>query len=291
MLNRVRYVPILLLSLSCATTRVVRVGANDHSTEGVRFWLSAPHLIVTQPVLLKRVEALMELDPKTSKLSLVQTAPVVVGPTEAKRAPPFEVSVPAIPSPPGGEPAAVAGPAPRSAARPVERPVAPAAAEAQPKAAAKAPSPGAAALAPDVKPTAEGAVAIVWLPDYCQQYAISQANVLSTASMKLALEDGWRLSSLDTAGNSTELLAKIVELAGTAIGAGKDLAVARTQARDSQEEAARERAPLPTVRRITSTHAVPGIYPLFKRASCAESPAFKEIRFRTEESVEYQPVN
>ena len=52
---------LVILGMSCSSVTAKRVQPQDYDTEGVRYWLCAPYLLVRAPVEVKRTETLFQL--------------------------------------------------------------------------------------------------------------------------------------------------------------------------------------------------------------------------------------
>jgi hypothetical protein len=129
-------------------------------------------------------------------------------------------------------------------------------------------------------------LAIVWLPDYCQQYAIRQKNVLSSQSLNLTLNDGWQLGGFQSSLNSTEVINKLLDTLGSVLSAfvssfgGGGAGKAAGGAGDGGGKTKAQAAAYVTLKRIVITYLQPGVYPLFSRPAvsgdkdpCAAMPA------------------
>ena len=256
---------ISVLALNgCASVTAERVKPGNYDTKGVRYWLAAPYLVVRSPIEVARAEAIYQLNPTTG--TLTQLAVTNAGGTARASATQtefgariFRTSVDQEPVTPGktegpGTPAATK-PVATGEDKPTEKP---------------AEKPAAAPSLPFSKPEALGeraapanladAVAIQWLPDYCQQYAFRQTAVLAGLKVKVTLADGWKLSSLESEGDSTAVMNKLIDLVGTGIGARRDIAVEtiKAEAASAEEQADVVRY----LRRTKITYLKPGLYSL-----------------------------
>ena len=68
--------------------------------------------------------------------------------------------------------------------------------------------------------TLEPTVAVVWLPNYDEEYVITTWSFLSKAEFAFTLTDGWRLASISAKSDTTDALAKFLELVGKGTEAG-----------------------------------------------------------------------
>ncbi len=112
---------------------------------------------------------------------------------------------------------------------------------------------------PSKADTSTGPLQIVWLPNYCKQYSVTQTSVLSTASIKLQLTNGWQLVSVDASGDSTAVAGKILDVAGAVLGAGKGGGGAKPVAQSTAQS-----LPEALYSKITVRYLAPGLYPLVK---------------------------
>jgi hypothetical protein len=194
----------------CTTVTAKRVTSDDYTTEGVRYWLAEPYLLVKARFALSRTETVV------SAQSLPEKAPEAVTSDG--------VCSPDCP-PPQANPA--------------------------------------------------DGIAIVWLPDYCQQYALLQDVKLASLKWKVELADGWRLSSVDMTADSTQVATKILDVLSTAVAAGKDIAVAgiSRKARTFEGQGGPDRN---CRRRTEVKYLNPGVYKLFVRTDdkCKDTPKF-----------------
>jgi hypothetical protein len=140
------------------------------------------------------------------------------------------------------------------------------------------------------------AVEIVWLPDYCQQYAISSRTVLATSAVKYTLAQGWQLTQLDTTADSTAVINKVLDVVGNVLvaraggaGGGKgDGASTKAKAEELQSGEAKY------LRHIKIYYLKPGVYALFQYPKaneqhpnrCAELPEFSFESFKEFETSE-----
>jgi hypothetical protein len=271
----------LVLAASCTSNvGVRRVKPNDYSTPGYRYYLSQPMLLVRSPIELARTEDLYTLNRGSNALSPVRTDSINAG---IPRQGTVDVVNPEPPAPAGN--------------KPLRRAKTPPAKSDEPKGAAAAKPENetgknvgentakeAAALRPAVRadPTAiADTIALVWVPDHCEQYAISQTNRLSSQTTKFSFAEGWRLDGQEVTSDTTVLAAKLVDLAssitGTLVGAKKEVDIARINATATgdQDEEAQAGTRHTLWRRTTVTYLKPGLYSLFTRETCDGAPSLQ----------------
>jgi hypothetical protein len=106
------------------------------------------------------------------------------------------------------------------------------------------------------------AVGVVWLPDYCQQYALHQKNVLSSSKFTVQLGDGWKLGQYTLEADTTAIATKILDLLGATVTAGKDIAVEKIKAKAGAE--AKQAGGITFLLHTTITYLQPGLYQIFK---------------------------
>jgi len=226
---------LVISCLGCSTITAKKVGPNE-KVDGIRYWLSAPYLMVQAPVEVKRTETLYRVDLNADDHRKLKLVPMEdeANPTGGaaghaalyidRKEPLGQIVLAASTKPPtagGGLP----GQLPPADAHPGGTGTNPSPPTATPGAGGGtgvggSDTPPSGKDTPPATPPAN-AVSIVWLPDYCEQYALQQTNVLSTSKLKVDLGDGWKLSGLDSTLDSTTLLGKVLDLAGSVVGAGK----------------------------------------------------------------------
>jgi hypothetical protein len=277
----------IVCASACSTTSVTRV-TGDHDAKGLRYWLAAPYVLVSAPVEVSRTEHVYRLEgdvltlvPPGKWLPGDSAGMLPLGPPVATPAvvPPVTVAPPPMPVVPGGKGGDKAKQKKAGAAKESKD-----AEDGTTLVEDKAkdgsdPKDGAGATAKADKGSAPASViSIVWLPDYCEQYAVSQSNTLSAASMKIALADGWKFVNFDASNDSSAAIGKLLDtvatVAGKAVDASKDVRVATIQkdaaAIKAGSTAGAQATKGPLLRRTISSSLKPGIYPLFER------PADKE---------------
>ena len=295
---RLRYAFLLVVLCQaalagCTSVTATRVKPDDYKTEGVRYWLAAPYVLVRFPTEVSRTEELFQFtagDKKFEPLGpLAGHAPASWMPGQANsiitHASLFSVAVknPAKPPAAAGSGALGTGshddPKPAAGQDPgTGKP--PAAADAGPT------TPSSHAPERAAPSSLADAVSVVWLPDYCEQYAVSQRSVLASLKFTVELGDGWKLGKLDTSQDSTAVVGKILDLVGTGIGAQKDIAVEKIKAGAAGSQA-KQAIQARTLVRTTVRYLKPGLYPILIRNSndCTAAPTFSLKAFQYEESV------
>lgn len=229
----------------CTSVTAYRVKPDDYSTNGIRYWLAMPYLIVRSPVEVSRMENLYKIDIGSSTLK-----PLEIGPgNNGISAPPSRTS-----------------PAQMDDTKKPKAPAGGSKQEAPPK---PEPAP------PDSTPSGpwSDVINIVWMPDYCQQYALNQSSFLAKLDAVVTLGDGWRLGSLDTKTDSTQLLSKVLEVIGSiqvAKQGGTSQQPPQTSGGPSSAASILgtevEGKPLVTyLKQSKVTYLKPGLYPIFSR--------------------------
>ncbi len=283
-------VPLTLLSAlavvtcagTCSTTSVQRV-TGDFNTTGLRYWLAAPYVLISAPVEVSRTEHVYRVEGDV--LTLVEQGKVLPGDSASKFPAGLPAAAPVVVPPvvPPPAPAAGGGKVKKKEkaakgdkagkdAKGAKDDTTPVEDKAKDGADAKD---GGDATKPDKSSPPPSAISIVWLPDYCEQYAISQSNTLSSASMKIALADGWRFDNVDASNDSSAAIGKLLDtvstVAGKAIDASKDVKVAGLSAAKTAASAVGAQATKgPLLRRTISSSLKPGLYALFERPKGAD---------------------
>jgi hypothetical protein len=268
--------------VGCATVDVVRVKDEDYVTKGLRYWLPAPYVIVKAPVEISSVQELAMVD-AAGKVTILGVQP----PTSCE-----DTSGLAKPAGSGNDQGVVSlpslGEAPGQKKAPAVETAAPKPKPTNPQPAGEAPgankTPAAENTATAPKSAASNdAIAIVWLPDYCQQYAINQSERGASTQLQLTFADGWQLTSYNAQMNSTEVFNKMVDalasVVGTAAKAAPKAAAAGMQAGASavaKNTFAGNHPPKRLFLRTTTTVLEPGVYPLFtyEGDNCLKAPKF-----------------
>ncbi len=269
-----------LVGSGCSTISVSHVRGSDYKTAGVRYWLPAPYLLVKTPVEISRTETLFSLSPIDNTV-LRRVLPCDDGQAPCR-------PQPAVPPPP-----------PVASGIPPLRPGMAAGSQSATEdstAAAAAPS----ASGSDHVVTAErdgGApgATIVWLPDYCQQYAISEKAHAGSQKVQIQLAEGWKLTALNTEINNTEVLQKMFDtissLAGSMISPTQKLASAGVQTATGALERGAQGGRTRLFRRTQIITFRPGLYPLLQypqsqdnEPDCARLPSFRPPKDATEQN-------
>ena len=135
----------------------------------------------------------------------------------------------------------------------------------------------------------------MWLPDYCEQYALQGIGFLSSLTLNIKLADGWKLDSADSVANSAELPGKIVD----AIAAVKSAKAGAASAPSTEEMklALANVGGLPPksnakafIKRVTTSTLLPGLYRVFSRAQhCSGDRVFSPQQFQTRDTVSWVP--
>jgi hypothetical protein len=123
-----------------------------------------------------------------------------------------------------------------------------------------APASSAASTGKDPSPPTPPA-SIVYLPDPCQEYTITQKNHLASQTVGIMLNDGWQLSSLQSTSDNTGVVNSLIGAVGSALGGGKSSGGGGGSTGGSK---AQGQGPQLFVKTVTYSLA-PGIYPLFQR--------------------------
>ncbi|MEW6268096.1 MAG: hypothetical protein AB1689_02215 [Thermodesulfobacteriota bacterium] len=220
-------VTLLLATLGCSTVRVHRVepwkeksllgsDAGDADAEGIRYWMSAPYLLVRKPVEVKRDEGIYAyVDGEFQRVS-------------------FDERLSVEESRPSMTPSAAA----------------------DPRAGDDKPAP----------PT--GDIAVVWMPDYCQQYRATQFNFLATNRLEMKFTGGSQLDSFNGEVDSTEVAGKLLDFMGSIAGTVAEAAAPKPMGPAPERAPLRVTEPTPSSRlrwkcaRVWSLR--PNLYPLVK---------------------------
>jgi hypothetical protein len=262
--------------VGCATVDVVRVKDEDYVTKGLRYWLPAPYVIVKAPVEVSYVQDLAEID-EEGHVTVLAANPL--GASNNLSGPAGNITIPnshssCIPGDTSGR-AASSGPGINQGAANPSSPGEAPGANKTPAAEDTAPAPNSAA--------SNDAIAIVWLPDYCQQYAINQSERGASTQLQLTFADGWQLTSYNAQMNSTEVFNKMVDalasVVGTAAKAAPKAAAAGMQAGASavaKNNFSENHLPKRLFLRTTTAVLTPGVYPLFTYPAddCSKTPKF-----------------
>lgn len=260
---------VALVATGCGTITAHKVTYEDATTEGVRYWLPTPYLMVSEPVSLFETQSLW-----TSRGNeLVRLC---------------EADCPAADAPP-----ADARDEDRAAARRYETdrgdelpiPGRSPAGEDRREASDDKPAPtgnDGKKLGGGGKPAVNpGAISIVWLPDYCQMYAVQGRAGLGSQSLKVTLEDGWRLSSIDSETDNTQILESLTSLAKTFLETRADVKTAEIEAATDEDAAPKEKARVPAkvYRKTVSYGLRPGLYRLVDQKDCQRPTLLDPMSF------------
>lgn len=286
-MNQMRPALFLLLmsQAACSNVTVKRIkDPDDHSTEGYRYWLSAPYVMVTAPVEVGHKEDIVKAD--TAHATLTPFAPCPSGKCDQAQQQTMQPTATqgVVPPPP---------PALRARVQPQAKgdgnappPVSASGAAGGPVASANA-APAAAPASAAQAGASSSPITLVWLPDYCEEYAVSQTNFLSSQTLTLTFGDGHRLdgstATLDATATVGNLMNMIGTIASAALGGGKPSSSTGSSTSKAQDaEAAR------LFKHTTITYIKPGLYPLTERKDCATKPTFtfKYFELETVERVE-----
>jgi hypothetical protein len=142
---------------------------------------------------------------------------------------------------------------------------------------------------------------IVWMPDYCQQYAIVEKDHSGSQKVQIQLADGWKLTALNTETNNTEILQKMFDALSNVAGsfasashAGTTtVAGAAAQAVGGGAQSAQTRI----FRRTRVVTFRPGLYQLLEypltkdnELDCSRLPSFRTPKDATEQSESWSEI-
>ena len=255
------------LACSCTTQTAKRVTSDDNTTQGVRYWLSSPYLLVTDRVRIRETQTVY-VGLGINLVPVVEcVAPACTPKTEQDRARESSagVSAEASDTPQQGGGSSESG----------------GKSEGEDGKSPKPASESGAAASP-----ASSGVSIVWLPDYCEQYAYESKSFLAKADATVSLADGWRLESVISSQDSTVVVSKLLDLVGIrtqADAATKQARIAGAQLKPSLV--------LPGVPaywiRTEAWDLNPGLYPVFQRTDCKTMPTFNPKTYDIKQSVSW----
>jgi hypothetical protein len=283
----------ILAGIGCANTTVTRIGKpDDYTTKGIRFYGSAPYILVTAPVVVNRAEHLYEFDKGANKLTPVQGAPsrgVASASTSFLGRTAFFANTAGGPS----SPPPATGPSGGNGKKQSKGQTSNGASNSAPSATSDGGADPGSSGSSQSDPTA---ISIVWLPDYCEQYALDATNFFSTQTVKLKLNNGWQFDNIESTGDTTAVASKLLDTAsslastfkGTSGSASKSSGGTGTKSTSTDQAAA-----IVVVRHTVTSILKPGIYPLFKRTKCQAEPGFSSPEWATEtqESWSEMPVS
>jgi hypothetical protein len=145
----------------------------------------------------------------------------------------------------------------------------------------------AAEIADAASPTSSG-VSIIWLPDYCEQYAYNSKSILAKADATVSLADGCRLESVASSQDSTAIASKLFDLVGIRMQADAATKQARIEASKPTTPSALSAQFVPVQWiRTDAWDLYPGLYPIFKRDNCDSNPRFEPKSFDIRPSVSW----
>jgi hypothetical protein len=269
----------LVLGAGCAHRTLTKVRAGDSTTEGARYWMPAPYLLVTAPVVLSREETVVSFNPNRRELAEVTLAaprPSAAGrPPVPKNDGDFELKAVALAQAPRGRPRNVAAKGRDKTSPPVE-------------------ANGPELPAPVIEATGlegpAGAISVVWLPDYCEGYAASQRGLIGSAPLNIALADGWKLASTDAPSKPGEAAGPTPAFPLPVPSAPAEPDARKLAPRARKTEAAEPGAER-FFRRVTTVAVKPGLYRVFDRASCDKEPTLStDILKPSLQSVRYEEL-
>ena len=312
---------LALAAIGCSNTTVKRVfleqdAKTSSSPEGFRYYGSTLYLLVTSPVVLTRTEELVTLNAGARTLtpfSSCEFSPCIPAPapsgTPGVPPPPPPPPPPASPTPAPAVPTSALSKTDKKTTKPKAAPADPAAPVVGGKDTSKgdtAPAspqdPSKTADTPSSAPSSsanKGAVAIVWLPDYCEQYAVSSSNVLSSHSLKLKLNDGWQFDNVDASNDSTVVIGKVLDAVTSVVGAFKGSTTSTTGGTSSKtSKGTGAQAGTERIFRHTKTVSLkPGLYRIFTRKptpdpkdACTVRPEFAADEFKTVVSESWEEL-
>lgn len=272
---------VVLATAGCSTVLVSHVHSTDYETPGVRYFLPAPYLLVKSALELSRTETLYAMSP-IDKTVLRQ-----VMPCDDQTVPCKTIEPSTVPAPP---------PPPTPGAPPVRPPTHPSAgAQAGGEGGDREDAGGSdrwgseAAESKASREEAAAATAIVWLPDYCQQYTIIEKDHVGSQKVQIQLADGWKISALNTEVNNSEVFQKMIEalsnIAGASINPTGKAASAGAQAASAAQSGGAQGGRTRLFRRVRTVTLKPGIYPLLQypqnrdnEPDCSRVPSFRPPR-------------
>jgi hypothetical protein len=273
--NSVKWIAAALFvcGAGCAHTKVTKVKPGDYATEGARYWLPAPYLLVTAPVVLSKEESVVAFNPV--KKELIDASYVAARPGGAGR-PPLPTNEGDFESKPALAPARGRKAALTRAKQ--DKPAAPA--EASPP---EAPEP---AVEKAENPAASSAITVVWLPDYCEGFAANREGLFSSEPLKVAFGDGWRLEGIDSAIKTASLTKPELPLPTPAAEPeGRKTAKGRKGPEQPDPNAVR------FFKRVTTMAVKPGLYRVFTRASCDKEPTLSDDILKASlQSIHYEEL-
>lgn len=266
---------LLCCGSGCAHTKITKVKPGDYATEGARYWLPAPYLLVSAPVVLSKEESVVGFNPV--KKELTDASYVAARPGAAGRPP--------LPTNEGdfeSKPAPVARPRTKAALTRAKQDKQAAPAEASPP---EVPEP----TERREEPVNASAITMVWLPDYCEGFAANRQGLFTSEPLRVAFGDGWRLEAIDSSIKTTPVPPKPSELPIPAVASTEpDGRKAGARGRKGPEP---EPGAIRFFKRITTTAVKPGLYRVFTRSSCDQEPTLSnDILKASVQSVHYEEL-
>lgn len=285
-----------LAAAGCGSVTAQRVGYDNDEVRGIRYWLPAPYLLVNQPVTVHEEQTLW-------RYQRDRLIPVCMG----------------DPCPPGTGAGGTGGAAASPDATETIEAVDPgeqiadfgdgdadegekAAEEEDKKPGDGGKKSGGEGGKKPAPATAPEAISIVWLPDYCQMYAVRMTTGLGNQKLEMKFADGWQLSSVNSEIDNSKIIESFTDLAKTFLTTRADLETARIEAATPEEEEAlakeRRVTPAETVLRRTARHILrPGLYRLITQENCSEPGLFEPEKFfgvggagKTVETVSWEKI-
>jgi hypothetical protein len=126
-----------------------------------------------------------------------------------------------------------------------------------------------------------GPVELVYLPDYCHQYALQLRSDLATLNANVTFADGWKLLGLDSKADNTQIVGKVLDVIATLKTGVAPIAAGEGKPEDSEAvknllAQAPGKGPYLYVKKTVVRRLKPGIYAIFTRTNaCDAVPALK----------------
>jgi hypothetical protein len=268
---------VLLLGSGCGHTTVTKVRPGDYTTEGARYWLPAPYLLVTTPVVLNKEEAVVSFNP--AKKELMDASYVAARPGAIGRPP--------VPMNEGDFESKAALPAPRARQKPAATRVK--ADKSAPLAEAAGPEMPELSVQKGEEPPSASAISIVWLPDYCEAFAATRQGLLTSEPLRVAFGDGWRLEAIDSSIKTGPLGATPPLPLALPAAVESDVRKGGPKAKKGPEAA--EGTGIRFFKRVTTLSVKPGLYRVFTRDSCDKQPVLSDDILKASlQSVHYEEL-
>lgn len=309
---------ILALS-ACSSIDVTRVKPDDYHTKGFRYWSGMPYLLVRAPVEVARTDSLFLYERNgeaAKKLTAVGGGFPGAGgdgrpsPASGEEVVEYLAEV-AAQGEKGGSGQLKSGPEAIAATKTQGRYFAAAENGDQPRPPdGEDPPPGPGAIAAPVVPYSRpeareerpvptpiaDVVAIVYLPDYCHQYAVHPHAVWSKVDAKVSLKDGWALDTSDSKLNATDVLTAVVGAVAAVKGApaqgqalasgGGDTGGGGSAPTPQSWFGSALTAPKIVLRKTVTTYLKPGLYALVADGPCEARRTFdiQALKYETSET-------